>query len=126
MFTMNTKQKGSLAVAQCITRLYECGYEVLLPVGDRMHYDLAFDDGKKIRTVQVKYAGMNVKGKCVAGLRITGGNQSYNYAKKYTDKAFDYIYVYTAKKDHFLIKWNDIKVRNELKIEAKKYLKYKI
>ena len=80
---MNSKQKGSLAVAQCIAKLYSLGYEVLLPIGDRKPYDLVFDDGKKLSKVQVKYAGFTSRGKCVAGLRITGGNQSYNYAKKY-------------------------------------------
>lgn len=123
---MNTKQKGSLAVANCISKLYQLGYEVLLPVGDRKPYDLVFDDGVRLCTVQVKYAGLNANGKCIAGLRITGGNQSYNYAKKYTDNAFDFLYIYTEKNDHFLVKWEDIKARNELKIEASKYKKYKI
>lgn len=123
---MNTKQKGSLAVAQCISKLYTMGYEVLLPVGDRKPYDLIFDDGEKLYKVQAKYAGMTSRSKCVAGLRITGGNQSYNYAKKYKDTEFDYLYVYTADNRHYLIKWSEIKVRNEISVNDEKYRKYEL
>ena len=123
---MNSKQKGSLAVAQCIGRLYSMGFEVLLPIGDRKPYDLVFDNGKRLYKVQVKYAGKISKGKYVAGLRITGGNQSYNYTKKYKDDDFDYLYVFTQDNRHYLIKWNEIKVRNEISIDDKKYQKYLI
>ncbi len=121
---MNSKQKGSLAVAHCIAKLYKLGFEVLLPVGDRNHYDLVFDDGKKLHKVQVKFAGMTSKGSHKAGLRITGGNQSYNYAKKYNGNDFDYLYVYTQDGRNYLIKWNDLEIRNEITIDDKKYQKY--
>lgn len=123
---MNSKQKGSLAVAQCIAKLYSRGYEVLLPVGDRMSYDLVFDDGVKLHKVQVKFAGRSSRNRYVAGLRITGGNQSYNYAKKYADIDFDYLYVYTEDGRSFLIKWSEIGVRNMIVVDDKKYQKYLI
>jgi hypothetical protein len=123
---MNSKQKGSIAVAKCISKLYSLGYEVLLPVGDRNPYDLVFDDGKRLFKVQVKFAGKTSKGKYRAGLRVTGGNQSYNYAKKYTDSDFDYLFIYTADNRKYLIKWNEIDVRNEITIDDKKYQKYLI
>ncbi len=120
----NSKHKGSVAVAKCIAKLYSMGYEVLLPIGDRNSYDLVFDDGKNLYRVQVKYAGLTTKGKCIAGLRITGGNQSYNYAKKYGDNEFDYLFVLTSDNKEYLMKWQDLKIRNELSISAKKYQKY--
>ena len=123
---MNSKQKGSLAVAQCISKLYLMGHEVLLPIGDRNPYDLVFDDGKKLQKVQAKYAGKNSRGKYSVGLRITGGNQSFNYAKKYNDDDFDYLYVFTADGRNYLMKWTEIKNRNEISIDDKKYQKYLI
>ena len=123
---MNSKQKGSLAVAHCIAKLYELGCEVLLPIGNRNSYDLVFDDGKKLYKVQVKYAGKNSRERYVAGLRITGGNQSYNYAKKYNEDSFDFLYIYTSLNQHYLIKWKDVKVRNEIHVQDKKYQKYLI
>lgn len=120
----NTKQKGSYALAQCIAKLYSLGHEVLLPVGDRQPYDLVFDDGKHLYKVQVKYAGLYKNGQCKVGLRITGGNQSYNYAKKYRDNDFDYLYVCTSSFKQYLIKWAETKNRNEITIEDPKYKKY--
>jgi hypothetical protein len=102
------------------------GYEVLIPIGDRKPYDLIFDDGKKLRKVQVKYAGKSSKNRFTAYLRITGGNQSFNYAKKYKNSDFDYLYVYTADNRHFLIKWNEINVRNTIVMDDKKYERYLI
>ena len=69
---MNTKQKGTLAVAQCIAKLSTLGYEISLPLGDRKPYDLIFDDGNKLNKVQVKYSGKGSNGKYSAYLRITG------------------------------------------------------
>ena len=123
---MNTKQKGDLAVAQCIAKLTSLGYEILLPIGDKKHYDLVFDDGKTLNKVQVKYAGESWKRKYVANLRITGGNQSFNYARKYKEDDFDYLYIYTGDNRHYLIRWSEIKTRNSLTIDDKKYKKYLI
>lgn len=123
---MNSKHKGSLAVAKCISKLYSLGYEVLLPLGDRNTYDLVFDDGKELHKVQVKYAGLTSKGTHKAGLRITGGNQSFNYAKKYRDNDFDYLFIYTADNRSFLIKWSEIANRNEITVDDKKYLSYQL
>lgn len=123
---MNTKQKGDLAVAQSIAKLTSKGYEILLPIGDRKSYDLVFDDGKILSRVQVKYAGKSSRGKYLAHLRITGGNQSFNYARKYKEDDFDYLYVYTADSRHYLIKWDGIKARNVISLDDKKYMKYLI
>ena len=123
---MNSKLKGTLAVTKCIAKLYEKGFEVFLPLGDRMPYDLIFDDGKYLKKVQVKYSGKNSRGKYVAALRVMGGNQTYCYAKKYNDNDFDYLFVYTADDRHFLIKWNEVECRNEIHVDDKKYQKYKL
>jgi len=122
----NTKEKGSFAVAQCIAKLSSLGYEILLPLGDRRPYDLVFDDGKRLNKVQVKYAGKSSRGKYLAHLRITGGNQSFNYAKKYKDDDFGYLYVYTANNRHYLMKWKEIRARNVISLDDKKYQEYLI
>lgn len=123
---MNSKQKGSVAVAQCIAKLYMLGYEVLLPIGDRNPYDLVFDDGNKLKKVQVKFAGKSSKGDYKAGLRIAGGNQSFNYMKKYKDSDFDFLFVYTEDNRCYLMQWDKINVRNEITIDDIKYQKYLI
>lgn len=123
---MNSKQKGSLAEAQCIAKMYEKGWEVSLPIGDRKPYDMIVDDGANLRKVQCKYAGKNPKGKHIACLRITGGNQSFNTAKHYKDDDFDLLYIYTEDKRHFLILWESINNTNTIDIDSPKFESYRI
>lgn len=118
---MNSKQKGSLAVAQCVAKMYERGYEVLLPFGDRKPYDLVLDTGDRLLKVQCKYAGRSARGWHEASLRVMGGNQSYHTAKKYADTDFDLLYVYTADGRHFLFEWQDVKCRSTIKVDAPMY-----
>lgn len=81
---MNTKERGDIAVGRAIAHYIQHGYEVCLPIGDKRAYDLVIEKDGILARVQVKYAGLyNSKDKCLVALRITGGNQSFHYAKKY-------------------------------------------
>ncbi len=124
---MNTKERGDVAVGKAIAHYLGNGYEVCLPIGDKRHYDFIVEKEGKIERVQVKYAGFSKKkNRCLAGLRITGGNQSYHYAKKYDDNAFDSLFVYTEKNESYKIPWKMVECRNELTVEHSKYIKYKV
>ncbi len=124
---MNSKERGDIAVGQAINFFLTNGYEVCLPIGDKRNFDFVAEKSGVLKTVQVKFGGFYANRKhCVVGLRITGGNQSYHYAKKYKDDAFDLLFVYTEKGDRFLIPWNEVMCRNELAIENAKYRKYKV
>lgn len=124
---MKTKARGDLAVGQAINYYLSNNYEVCLPIGDKRHYDLVVEKDSKLTRVQVKFAGVyKAKNLCVAALRITGGNQSYNYAKKYPDDAFDELFIFTEKGQKFIIPWNETHCRNELSIENDKYRKYMV
>ncbi|HAT68306.1 MAG: hypothetical protein A2481_01900 [Candidatus Yonathbacteria bacterium RIFOXYC2_FULL_47_9] len=123
---MNTKERGDLAVGQAINFFIKNKYEVCLPIGDKRDYDLVVEKNGKLEKVQVKYAGLYGRSKtCKVGLRITGGNQSYSYAKKYKNDSFDILFVYTEKGEIYVIPWNKLSARNELSIETKKYSIYK-
>jgi hypothetical protein len=127
---MNTKEKGDIAVGQAIAYFTKNGYEVCLPIGDKRHFDLIVEKNNVLDRVQVKYAGKYTKGnkknKCMAALRITGGNQSFNYIRKYSNKDFDSIFVYTGKGECYYIPWKLIDCRNEISVECEKYKKFKI
>lgn len=123
---MNTKERGDLAVGQGINFFMKNGYEVCLPIGDKRDYDFVVEKKGVLEKVQVKYAGIYERsGTCKVGLRITGGNQSYSYAKKYKKDSFDLLFVYTEKAEIYVIPWNKLELRNELSIETKKYSMYK-
>jgi len=123
---MLTKQKGDIALGNAIQYFIINDYEVCLPIGDKRDYDLIVEKKNIVYRVQVKYAGFypSRNNQCRVALRITGGNQSYNYSKKYSNDAFDILFVYTAKGQEFVLPWPDIKARNELTIEHPKFSKY--
>lgn len=123
---MTTKEKGDRAVGQAICYFVSQGYEVCLPIGDKRDYDFVIESNGLLKKVQVKFAGLYNDGLCKVGLRITGGNQSYNYSKKYKDSAFDLLYIYTEKETHYLIPWKELNFRNEITIDNSKYNRYKI
>lgn len=123
---VNTKERGDTAVGQAISHYLSRGYEVCLPIGDKRHYDFIAERAGNIERVQVKFAGLSKrKNRCLAGLRVTGGNQSYQYARKYGDNAFDVLFVYTERGDKYRIPWKGVKCRSELTVESREYLKFK-
>jgi hypothetical protein len=124
---MNTKELGDIAVGFAISYYLSHGYEVCLPIGDKRSYDLIAEKDNNLSRVQIKYAGFSAKrNKCQAGLRITGGNQSYSYARKYGKDDFDILFIYTAKAECYIIPWKTVDIRNELTVDAEKYRKYKV
>lgn len=122
---MQTKEKGDLAVANAIRYYVSRGYEVCLPIGDKKDYDFIVEKNNSLNRVQVKYAGIYKDGKCKVGLRITGGNQSFNYSKKYTSHSFDILFVYTERGEIYSIPWKKVDCRNEITIDFPKYNEYK-
>ena len=125
---ISTKLKGDLAVGMAIAYYISIGYEVLLPIGDKRDYDIVIEKNGNFESVQVKYAGLypSKNNKCCVGLRITGGNQSFKTTKKYSNDAFDYLFVYTAKGESYSAPWKNITARNEIWIEHPKYHRYNV
>jgi hypothetical protein len=123
---MNTKERGDIAVGFAIAYYLKEGYEVCLPIGDKRCYDFVIEKDKILSRVQVKYAGIYKSQRCRAGLRITGGNRSFNYAHKYQDDDFDLLFIHTERKENYEIPWKSINTRNELTVEDKKYKRYKV
>jgi hypothetical protein len=124
---MNTKERGDRALGYAIQYYISEGYEVCLPIGDKRAYDLIIEKDGLLARVQVKFAGLyKDKQKCLVGLRITGGNQSYHYAKKYSNSDFDILFVYTESGKRFSIPWSEVTARSEITIEHPKYQKHAV
>lgn len=52
--TLNTKQKGDIAVGTALARFLKKGWVVLSPFGDNQRYDLVIDRGLGFERIQVK------------------------------------------------------------------------
>jgi len=79
-----------------------------------------------LKKIQCKYAGFYKRDGHVADLRTTGGNQSFNTAKKYLDDSFDLLYILTENGKHYLLDWKEITCRSIIRIDSGKYDKFKI
>ena len=124
---MNTKEKGDVAVGFAISYYLSHGCEVCLPIGDKRPYDFIVERSGDLMRVQVKYAGFyKPENRCVAALRVMGGNQSFYSAKRYAQDAFDLLFVHTARAENYEIPWCEIGNKSTLTIECKWYKKYRV
>ncbi len=124
---MLSKTKGNIAEAKAVLYFTEYEYRVYIPLGATKDVDLIVEKNNKLYRVQVKYAGLyNGDKTCTAALRVMGGNQSFYTAKKYSDDAFDLLFVYSAKNECYLIPWKKVIARTAIKVEALLYQIYKI
>ena len=115
-----------MAVGQAICHFISLGYEVCLPIGDKRDYDFVIEKNGQLQKVQVKFAGLYNDGQCKVALRVMGGNQSYGYARKYSDTSFDLLFVYSGKGEKYLLPWKEIVPRNQIHIEHAKYKRYQL
>lgn len=53
---MNTKAIGNISEAMVLAALVRTGKNVLIPWGDNLRYDMAYDDGGKLIRIQCKTA----------------------------------------------------------------------
>lgn len=124
---MKPKEKGDLAMAKAIDYFMSHNYEVCLPIGDKRDYDCIVEKNGDLQRVQVKYAGLYPGQKsCKVALRVTGGNQSFHYSKKYMNDSFELLFVYTAKGQRYIMNWTEIAARNEISVEHTKYSRFLI
>ncbi len=124
---MTSKEKGDQAVGQAIAHYTTQLEEVLLPLGDRKPYDFAIDRNGKLLKVQSKYTSNQTKyGIFQAQLRVSGGNQSFNTVKRYSEGDFDLLFAYTSSGDKYEIPYEVIKNNCNSICLGDKYKKYKI
>lgn len=96
---MDTKLKGDISVSMVLTELLVRGFNVLIPYGDRMPYDLAIDKDKKLITFQVKtaYQVCN-KGVYRGNVKISKTNRKQYITKHVCENGDVDFYVYVLQK----------------------------
>ena len=101
---MNTKHKGDLAEQAVIFKALSQGWEVLIPVGDRLSYDIVIDTGGKLLKLQVKHAWFGKKSKnYVVDTRRTKTNRRIMRRALYTADDFDFAVVYIHELNVFYV-----------------------
>ena len=103
---MNSKQKGNIALGECIRFLTNQGYIVSIPLNDAQDYDLIADIEGELKTIQIKYTTTKqTSGNYYVDTRTKGHN---NYIKE-KNKEADYYFVTTELLNSYFIPYNIIK-----------------
>lgn len=101
---MNTKLKGDLAEQVAVIHALKRGWGVLVPVGDRLPYDLVFDVEGSLVRVQVKSAWLNRSANnYVVDCRRTKTNRRVMKRECYTPDDFDFALAYIEDIDTFYV-----------------------
>lgn len=104
---MNSKQKGNIALGECIRYLTQQGYIISLPLNDAQDYDLIVDINGQLKTIQVKYTTTKQgSGKYYVDTRTKG----HGYIKEKNQEA-DYYFVTTELLENYFIPYEKIEGR---------------
>lgn len=106
---MDTKLKADLAELSVMQILLKKGFNVLKPLGDRLTYDLAVDQGGRLIRLQVKAAWYNqLKKMYLVDNRRTRTNRRQMVRKCYTRDDFEFALICVLEKSAFYIMPVDI------------------
>jgi len=101
---MDTKLKGDIAEQAAILQALKRGWGVLLPVGDRLPYDLVFDIEGKLAKIQVKSAWFDKSSQnYVIDVRRTKTNRRVMVRDRYKPSDFDFALTYIPDLDLFYV-----------------------
>jgi hypothetical protein len=92
---MDTKLKGDIAEIDVQSKALKLGWDVLVPVGDRLPYDLVIVINGKFIKIQVKSAWLSKEsGVYLVDVRRTKTNRRVMKREKYTNNDFDFAIIY--------------------------------
>lgn len=122
----NSKKQGDVGVGSAISYFTSKGWVVLIPLSDSQDYDLAFDSGKGVKTVQIKTSRFKRrKDFYEVNLRVCGGNKSRQTIKNFNPNKVDYVYILLEDGNRYLIPSKDIEAKTSITI-YEKYEKYRL
>lgn len=124
---VNSKKQGDIGLGIAISYFVTKGYTVCIPLTDSQDYDLVVDIDGNIKRVQVKTTSHKKNSKSYeVGLRVLGGNQSWNrVAKKFDKTKVDALFVLTECGDRYFIPSEFINVKSTITLGLK-WHKYKV
>ena len=100
---MSTKQKGDISEAMVLAELLKHNYDVLIPFGDRLPYDIGVDINSKLIKIQVKTAWLDKYGYWKCSLKKTLTNSRIIKRKNYSIFDIDFIIGVIQEKNSFFI-----------------------
>jgi len=101
---MDTKLKGDIAEIEVQLKALKLGWDVLIPLGDRLPYDLVIVINNKFIKIQVKSAWLSEnKGVYLIDVRRTKTNRREMKRKKYSNEDFDFGIIFISDLNVFYV-----------------------
>lgn len=100
--TVNTKHIGALTELQCITYLFELGYDISIPFGDNCSYDCILDVNHKLYKIQVKTSRLIEPGVYKFSCCKKRVNSHKNIRKLYQENEVDYYATFIENKCYLI------------------------
>lgn len=115
---MNSKRKGSIAIAEAIKYFTEKGQAVFIPVSDCDKYDIVVDDGT-LKKVQCKFTNKKENSNSYrVSLWTYGGYREKVKSTFYKQGDFDLLFIVTGNHNIFLIPEIDVIGKSQITIST--------
>lgn len=116
--------QGNIGLGKAISYFTSHNYTVALPLNDTQKYDLIVDINNKLCRISVKTSRYCTEyGSYEVMLKNAGGTSKGSKLRLFDNATCDYVFVYTASDDLYLIPSEKIEAKNSIKI-GKKYTEY--
>jgi hypothetical protein len=124
---MNTKKKGTAALAEAVAYFTGNTESVFIPFSDTDKYDLVVDNKGILNRIQCKYSDDKEKsGGYIVDLRTFGGYREKTYHTKYLKEDFDFLFVLCGNGNRYLIPRDKIDNKSIIVLGIKSWSEYKI
>ena len=101
---MDTKLKGDIAEMEVQLKALKMGWDVLIPIGDRLPYDLVIVINDNFIKIQVKSAWLSKKEDVYfVDVRRTKTNRRIMKREKYSNVDFDFAIIYISDLNVFYV-----------------------
>lgn len=118
--------QGNMGLGKAIEYFTSQGIPVALPLNDTQKYDLIADFNNKLQKISVKTSRCLTENNTYqVNLRNIGGASGKYKNKAFDNTKVDYVFIYTANEDLYLIPSKEIIATNAIKV-GKKYIEYKV
>ena len=118
--------QGNIGLGKAINYFTSHNHTVALPLNDTQKYDLIVDIDNKLQRISVKTSRYsNEYGSYEVMLKNAGGTSKGSKIRLFDNTSCDYVFIYTANNDLYLIPSNKIDAKNSIKV-GKKYIEYKV
>lgn len=118
--------QGNMGLGKAIEYFTSQGITVALPLNDTQKYDLIADFNGKLQRVSVKTSrNSRSEGKTYEVMLKNSGGTGRGQVRLFDKNAVDYLFVYTAANDIYLIPSKEIEATNSI-VVGNKYSEYKV